>query len=96
VECYNAAMSKPFQFSMRRMFAAATLFCIAAMLWTLYVKMHKSNLSRWHECLVALLYLGSFSIAGAGVGTITRTPFYGAASGAMLAIVGVGLVMIFG
>jgi hypothetical protein len=86
MRCYNAAMKKPFQFSMRRMFAAATLFCVAAMLWALYLKMHDSNLSRLHECLVALLYLGSFTTLGAAIGTLTHTPFYGAGWGAMLAI----------
>jgi hypothetical protein len=28
MRCYNAAMKKPFQFSMRRMFVLTTIFCI--------------------------------------------------------------------
>jgi hypothetical protein len=64
-------MSKPFQFSMRRMFAAVTLLCVAALLFTLAQRARTEN----YEDAVELIASPVF--AGAGIGLLFRRPMIG-------------------
>jgi hypothetical protein len=43
MRCYNAAMSKPFQFSMRRMFVLTTIFCIELGLFSALVNVSRAR-----------------------------------------------------
>jgi hypothetical protein len=54
----NAAMSKPFQFSMRRMLAAVALFCVAAGLFAA-VPRTTQGLVSWAELVGGLIALGT-------------------------------------
>ena len=76
--CYNAAMSKPWQFSMRRMLAAMTLFCVAA-----YVLSFQPDMSSAKAAAASLILVFSIAFAsvGAGIGTIMHQTTRGAAIG---------------
>jgi hypothetical protein len=73
MRCYNAAMSKPFQFSMRRMFVAVALFGAAA--WLARVTFYAiNNPTRNDGGTVAYSALVGCIVCGvAGCGTITET-----------------------
>jgi hypothetical protein len=68
MRCYNAAMSeRPWQFSIRRMFAATTIFCIAAFGVALAIERHGFGLR-----LCAWLTAGA--AFGTGIGLFLRRP----------------------
>jgi hypothetical protein len=83
---YNAAMSKPFQFSMRQMFAEVSLFCVAA--W-LVVTLSRTNPE--HVLFpVAIIALGA--TLGAAISLPFGRPFIDAALCAVLAALGVWML----
>ena len=68
IRCYNAAMDKPFQFSLRRMLCAVACFCFSAALFS-YLLHDKFN------NLAAPIILITLAFAGAGGrGGIHRWP----------------------
>jgi hypothetical protein len=69
MRCYNAAMSKPFQFSMRRLFIATTLFAIAAALLHAFASFSDSIYSYGKICEWYFALFGGLTafIAGCGV-----------------------------
>ena len=77
-------MSKPFQFSMRRMFLVVTWLCIAA--WGFSTGVNSPYEANW------VLWPISFVAAGAGLGAIAGKSLSGAAWGLLLAIL-IGLLM---
>jgi hypothetical protein len=72
-------MSKPFQFSMRRMLGAVAWFCLAAWLAALYWR-HLNDIA-----LRRIGYFGVSAAVGAGFGTLAGRPIRYAAWGIMLA-----------
>jgi hypothetical protein len=84
--CYNAAMSKPFQFSMRRMFGAVGCFCVAACLFSYLLREKLSDI----VVVVSLIMLG-FAGIGAAVGFIVGRPVFGAFIGAAIGIAYIAL-----
>jgi hypothetical protein len=76
----NLAMSKPFQFSMRRMLGAVAWFCLAAWLAALYWRHLDDNIA-----LRRIGYFGVSAAAGAGFGTLAGKPIRYAAWGIVLA-----------
>ena len=75
-------MVKPFQFSMRRMFAAVTAWCISAGLLSWLIR---SGGNGFGPDMVGLISVGA--IGGGGLGIIIRRPFMGAAAGGSLAVI---------
>ncbi len=73
--CYNAAMGKRFQFSMRRMMVAVVLACISARLFYIY---HRNP----EETVLA--YFGFCAAVGATVGVVARNPVVFAIFGILL------------
>ncbi len=63
-------MSKPFQFSMRRMFVAMTWLCAAT--WSFSAILRHLNLRDAFPFLP--LYFIGFYLAGAGIGTMANKP----------------------
>ena len=78
-------MSKPFQFSMRRMLGAVTLFCAAAFVGATAFKAGIADAGRGTELAVTLVAIGA--ILGAAVGLLTRRPWVGAMIGASLVFI---------
>jgi hypothetical protein len=78
----NAAMSQPFQFSMRRMFAAVTVWCIGAGLlsWLMIPSGFRFGFD-----VMGVFAVGA--LGGGGLGIIVRRTFVGAAAGGSLAVV---------
>jgi hypothetical protein len=66
----NAAMSKPFQFSTRRMLIAVTWLCAAA--WSFSALLR--HLSVRDAFPFLFLYFIGFYLAGAGIGTMANKP----------------------
>jgi hypothetical protein len=86
MRCYNAAMTKPFQFSMRRLFLAVTILSVTAWL----------SVSFWRHRLEigvrpGLIYYSIGATAGAGFGMLTGRPLRFAILGVILAVLIVGL-----
>ena len=75
-------MGKPFQFSMRQMFAAVLLLAIAFRLLVLFVAMRFDS-----EVLPVLLYFGIFIVGGAAFGCLERKPLTGALFGAFCGLI---------
>jgi hypothetical protein len=81
----NAAMNKPFQFSMRSMFAAVACFCVfVASICTLIKHTHDPDFA--FSVGLALFFAAVIS-CGAGLGAICGKLLKGAAWGALCAIV---------
>ena len=65
-------MSKPLQFSMRRMIIAVTFFCMASLLFSLGSRSRAEN----YQDATALVIAPA--LAGVGIGTFFRKPLLGA------------------
>jgi hypothetical protein len=76
MRCYNAAVSKPFQFSMQRLFVAVTLACIGAFLFAIALRRGTD------ERLALAIVCVSGAIVGAGAGQLFHRPTIGAVIGA--------------
>ncbi len=59
MRCCNAAMSKPFQFSMLRLFVAVSLACVAAFLFSIALR------RGINEALALMIVCASGVVAGA-------------------------------
>jgi len=77
---YNAAMRKPFQFSIRRMLCAATLFCAGA--WLLAMTQYVGRFGGLR--LLAVYFLVFWSVMGAAIGCLFGKPSVGALIGALV------------
>ena len=84
MRCYDAAMSKPFQFSLRRMFGAVALFCLSM---GLFGQIPRAALTD----AKLELFFGGFIAFGAAIGAIFVRPLWGAA----VSLVGVVAVALF-
>jgi hypothetical protein len=78
MRCYNAAMRKPFQFSMRRMFVAVSLACIGAFLFSIALRRGTD------ERLALAIVCTSGAVVGGGVGQLVYRPTLGAIVGAVV------------
>jgi hypothetical protein len=83
---YNAVMSKPFQFSMRRMICAVGLFCVAACLFSYLFREKPRDV----VSVVSLIVSGCAGI-GAAVGAIVGRPVLGAFIGAGIGVTFIAL-----
>jgi hypothetical protein len=72
MRCYNAAMRRPFQFSLRRLFIATTLFGIAAELLHALVDVPNSFDSYGLLCAWYVELFGSLTAFIAGCGVIVE------------------------
>jgi hypothetical protein len=72
-------MSKPFQFSMRRMFGTVTMLAVAARLAVLFFAVRFDD-----GPYPPLLFLGFFAAGGAAIGCFEGRPFFGAFCGLLL------------
>jgi hypothetical protein len=59
MRCYNAAMSKPFQFSMHRMLVVVSLFCTAAFLISWWLRISTSGEFVMTAVMVSGLLVGA-------------------------------------
>jgi hypothetical protein len=84
-DCYNAAMSRPFVFSMRRMFYAVSWFSLSAyaLAWLWKPEPHESSLI---VLRLLLLFFAAFACAGAGIGAFGGRQFSGAWWGTGIAL----------
>jgi hypothetical protein len=80
VRCYNAAMSKPFQFSMQRLFVAVTLACVGAFLFSIAIRRGTD------ETLALAIVCASGAVVGAGAGQLFHRPIIGAIAGAVIGV----------
>jgi outer membrane lipoprotein SlyB len=76
----NAAMSKPFQFSMRRMFGAVSLACVGAFLFAIAIRRGTD------ETLALAIVCVSGAVVGGGVGQLFHRPVIGTVIGVPLAL----------
>ena len=76
-------MSKPFQFSMRRMFLAMALFSVSAWSFSALVKLANEPDVAFQGML---LLIALFMSVGGGLGAITGRPIAGACWALLLAI----------
>jgi hypothetical protein len=85
MRCYNAAMSKPFQFSMRLFFGEIFLACVAAWLVAMLIRFGQHrNLDAMIACLIAI-----GAVLGTSIGLPLRRAIIGAVVGAVISFVGV-------
>jgi hypothetical protein len=76
---YNAAMSKPFQFSIRRMLFAIASLCVAAFLLEMPFRFGIDGYA------AIFLWISAGAVAGAGTASLFHKWWIGAAGGAILA-----------
>jgi hypothetical protein len=95
MRCYNAAMPKPFQFSLRRTLLATVWFCVTAWLATKawWFASHELN-DPMFGLYAALGILTAIASFGIGIGTITGD-IYDAVVGVAWIIVLSTIVVVF-
>jgi hypothetical protein len=77
---YNAAMSKPFQFSIRRMLAGMALFGMGAFMFSIYSPVRYSKAG-------PLLYCAAFAVVGTGFGALLKRPVLWTIIGLLVGVV---------
>jgi hypothetical protein len=92
MRCYNAAMSKPFQFSLRQMLVAVGLLCFAAWIGGIAFVYATNGVQ------LLLMVSGAGSLAGAAIGQLFRRPIVWAIVGGILTAyiavsLGIGLTL---
>jgi hypothetical protein len=89
MRCYNAEMSKPFQFSMLRMMVAIALFCCSA--W-LFASPFRYGVRRGLD--VAFLFILAGSFGGGAIGTLFRRTAIGVIAGFLLILLAASVVVV--